>query len=233
MLGLSILVVVAVLVYVGVAQRVLDRLRLTDREALIFIAAMALGNFIPDIPITANVAVNIGGAVVPAILVVYLFVKAGTAKEKTRSIIATLVATGVVYGVNKIFPAQPLFGLPIDPMYLYAILAAAAGYAAGRSRRSAFIAGVSSMILVDVISRLEVAIIGGESSVTIGGAGLFDGVVIVGLLAVALAELFGESLERIQGGPKKHKSRSLTKGLSGPKVVPFNRDDDGNDDHED
>src|SRR5690348_17123578 len=86
---------------------------MTDREALIFIAAMALGNFIPDIPITANVAVNIGGAVVPAILVVYLFVNAGTAKEKTRFIIANLVATGVVYGVNIIFPAQPLFGLPI------------------------------------------------------------------------------------------------------------------------
>src|SRR5690554_5236152 len=115
MLGLTSLVIVAVLIYVGVAQRVLDRLRLTDREALLFIAAMALGNFI-EIPITARVAVNIGGAVVPAILAIYLFVKAGTAKEKTRAIIATVVATAVIYGVNKLFPATPLFPLPIDPM---------------------------------------------------------------------------------------------------------------------
>lgn len=227
MVGLTTLVIVAVLIYVGVAQRVLDRLRLTDREALLFIAAMAVGNFI-EIPITANVAVNIGGAVVPGILAVYLFVKAGTAKEKTRAIIATIVATAVIYAVNKLVPATPLFPLPIDPMYFYAILAAAAGYIAGRSRRSAFIAGVLSMILIDVISRLEVAYIGGDSSVTIGGAGLFDGVVIVGILAVALAEIFGESLERIQGGPKKHESRSLTKGLSSPgsKVVKLRKDED-------
>lgn len=224
-MGMTLLVIVAILIYVGVAQRILDRMRLTDREALLFIAAMALGNFI-EVPITANVAVNIGGAVVPAALAIYLFVKAGTAKEKTRSIIATLVATAVIYGANKLFPATPLFPLPIDPMYLYAILAAAAGYIAGRSRRTAFIAGVLSMILVDIISRLEVAYIGGTSSVTIGGAGLFDGVVIVGILAVALAEIFGETLERIQGGPKKHESRSLTRGLSRPKVVKMRRDEE-------
>jgi len=226
MVGLTTLVIVAILIYVGVAQRVLDRMRLTDREALLFIAAMVLGNFLPEIPVTARVSVNIGGAVVPAILAIYLFVKAGTAKEKTRSIVALLAATAVIYGANKLIPVTPLFPLPIDPIYFYAILAAAAGYIAGRSRRSAFIAGVGSMILVDIISRLEVALTGGDSSVTIGGAGLFDGVVIVGILAVALAEIFGESLERIQGGPKKHESQSLTKGLSSPKVVKLSKDED-------
>ena len=200
MLGLSTLVIVAILIYAGVAQRVLDRMRLSDREALLFIAAMAAGNFLPEIPVTANVAVNIGGAVVPAVLAVYLFVKAGTAKEKTRAVLATLAATAVIYGANKLIPVTPLFPLPIDPIYFYAVLAAVAGYLAGRSRRSAFIAGVGSMILMDIISRVEAYVIGGESSVTIGGAGLFDGVVIVGILAVALAEIFGETLERVQGG---------------------------------
>ncbi|NLO88394.1 MAG: DUF1614 domain-containing protein [Firmicutes bacterium] len=225
MLGLSTLVIVAILIYAGVAQRVLDRMRLSDREALLFIAAMAAGNFLPEIPVTANVAVNIGGAVVPAVLAVYLFVKAGTAKEKTRAVLATLAATAVIYGANKLIPVTPLFPLPIDPIYFYAVLAAVAGYLAGRSRRLAFIAGVGSMILMDIISRVEAYVIGGESSVTIGGAGLFDGVVIVGILAVALAEIFGETLERVQGGPQKHRSRSLTRGLRNPKVVRL-RDND-------
>lgn len=224
MVGLTLLVIVAVLIYIGVAQRVLDRMRLSDRTALLFIAAMALGNFIPEIPITANVAINVGGAVVPAILAIYLFVKAGTAKERIRAALATLVTTGVVYGVSKLLPATPTLPLPIDPMYLYAILAAAAGYLAGRSRRSAFIAGVGSMILVDIISRLEVALTGGRGTVTIGGAGLFDGVVIVGILAVALAEAFGETLERIQGGPEEHESESLEQGLRRPNVVKFKKD---------
>lgn len=216
MVGLTLLVIVAVLIYAGLAQRVLDRMRLTDRGALFFIAAMVLGNFLPEIPITANVAINIGGAVVPAVLAVYLFIKAGTAKEKTRAVVATLVTTGIVYGVSKLAPATPLFPLPLDPMYLYAVLAAATGYIAGRSRRSAFIAGVGSMILVDVVSRIEVALTGGRGSVTIGGAGFFDSVVVVGILAVLLAEVFGETLERVQGGPAEHASESLTRGLRRP-----------------
>ncbi|MTI95153.1 MAG: DUF1614 domain-containing protein [Firmicutes bacterium] len=227
--GISTLIVVAILIYIGVAQRVLDRLRLTDREALLFIAAMAVGNMLPEIPITANVAVNIGGAVVPAVLVGYLLVRAGTAGERNRAIIATLVATAAIYGANKLLPAHPFEVLPVDPMYLWAVIAAAAGYLAGRSRRSAFIAGVGSMILFDVVSRIEVAYIGGESSVTIGGAGLFDGVVIVGVLAVALAEIFGETQERLQGGPSKNRPRNLKKGLSGPKVVPLRREKDDDD----
>lgn len=223
MVGLTLLVIVAVLIYAGIAQRVLDRMRLSDRGALLFLAAMALGNYLPEIPITANVAVNLGGAVVPAVLVVYLFIKAGTAKERVRAAIATLVTTGIIYGIGKLAPATPLFPLPIDPMYLYAILAAAAGYISGRSRRSAFIAGVGSMILLDIVSQVEVALIGGRGSVTIGGAGLFDGVVIVGILAVALVEVFGESLERIQGGPEEHESESLNRALSRPNVVKFRR----------
>lgn len=228
MVGLSLLVIVAVLIYAGIAQRVLDRLRLTDRAALLFIAAMALGNFLPELPVSANVSINIGGAVVPAALAVYLFVKAGSAKEKVRSVVATLVTTGIVYGVSKLVPTTPLFPLPIDPMYMYAILAAAAGYIAGRSRRSAFIAGVGSMILVDVISRIEVALTGGKGSVVIGGAGFFDGVVIVGILAVALAEVFGETLERIQGGPEEHDSESLDENLRRPNVVKFRKNDEEN-----
>lgn len=226
MVGLTILVVVAVLIYAGIAHRALDRMRLSDRGALLFIGAMALGNFLPDIPVTANVAVNIGGAIVPGILAVYLFIKAGSTKEKVRAVLATLVTTGLVYGISKLMPATPLFPLPIDPMYFNAVVAAAAGYIAGRSRRSAFIAGVGSMILVDVVSRIEVALIGGKGSVTIGGAGLFDGVVIVGVLAVVLAEVFGESMERIQGGPKKHRAESLNRGLQQPDVGKSKEGDD-------
>ena len=41
--GMLVLTVVAVLVFFGVAQRVLDRMRLTDRQALLLVAAMFVG----------------------------------------------------------------------------------------------------------------------------------------------------------------------------------------------
>ncbi|MCW3491501.1 DUF1614 domain-containing protein [Dethiobacter alkaliphilus] len=213
-IGMIVLVVVAVLVYLGAAQRVLDRLRLTDRAALLFLGAMVVGGFLPDIPITDNVSINIGGGIIPIVLAVYLFIKAGSTKEKVRAVLAALVTGGVVYAAMKIMPSEPTYNYFLDPMYLFAIIAAVVGYLAGRSRRSAFIAGSMGILLTDIFSRIEIAIYGGSGSMSIGGAGVFDAIVISGILALLLAEIFGESRERIQGGPSQDRPDSLKKGLS-------------------
>ncbi len=61
-IGTIILVIVAALIYFGLAHRVLDRLYVTDKAALAVIAAMILGSFI-SLPIphrNIGVSVNIG-----------------------------------------------------------------------------------------------------------------------------------------------------------------------------
>ena len=35
----------------------------------------------------------------------------------------------------------------------------------------------------------------------IGGAGVFDAMIVAGIIAVALAEIVGETRERLSGGP--------------------------------
>ena len=50
--GLILLLIAGVLVLLGVGQRVLDKLRLTDRQALLWIALILAGGLIPEIPIT-------------------------------------------------------------------------------------------------------------------------------------------------------------------------------------
>lgn len=213
-IGMIVLVVVAIVIYLGAAQRVLDRLRLTDRAALLFVGAMVVGGFLPEIPLSDNVSVNIGGGIVPVVLAVYLFIKAGTTKEKVRAVLAALIAAVAVYAAMKIMPLEPTYNQFLDPMYLFAILAAVVGYLAGRSRRSAFIAGSMGLLLTDIFSRIEIAVRGGSGRMSIGGAGVFDAIVIGGILALLLAELFGETRERIQGGPAKGRPESLRKGLS-------------------
>jgi uncharacterized membrane protein len=213
-IGMLVLVAVAVVIYLGAAQRVLDRLRLTDRAALIFVGAMVVGGFLPDIPITDNVSINIGGGIIPIILAVYLWIRAGTTKEKVRAVVAALVTGAVVYAAMKIMPTEPTYNYFLDPMYVFAIIAAVVGYLAGRSRRSAFIAGSMGLLLTDIISRIEVAIRGGAGRLSIGGAGVFDAIVIGGILALLLAEIFGETRERLQGGPSEDRPESLKIGLS-------------------
>ncbi|NLL49014.1 MAG: DUF1614 domain-containing protein, partial [Firmicutes bacterium] len=76
--GTALLLLVAALIYFGVGQRLLDRMRLTDTQALIFIALMIGGSFV-TIPLhqgRTSVSLNLGGAVVPLALVVYLLARA-------------------------------------------------------------------------------------------------------------------------------------------------------------
>ena len=91
-LGMIILVVASILVFFGVAQRLLDRLKLSDKAALVIIGALIVGSFI-DIPLwrgNTEVILNVGGGLVPIGLTVYLLITAGTTKEWVRALIATV-----------------------------------------------------------------------------------------------------------------------------------------------
>jgi len=197
---LVILVFVSVLILLGVAHRVLDRLRLTDGGALAVIAAILVGTFIPDIGITENVAVNIGGALIPIALAVYLFIKAGTAKERTRAVVAAVAAGAAVYGLSKFLPAGPEENQFMNYNYLYALIGGGIAYLLGRSRRSAFIAGIMAIILSDLVQAVVNWYTGIPGRTVFGGAGAFDATIIAGVFAVVLAEVVGETREKMQGG---------------------------------
>lgn len=200
--GLTVLVIVSILILFGIGHRVLDRMRLSDKTALLFLAAIFIGTLLPDIPITKRFSINIGGAIVPIILVVYLYVKAGTREEKMRSIWASIISGAAVYVMGKILPSEPET-MVFDPNYIYGILAGIIGYLFGRSRRASFIAGVMGVILADIAQGIENAVLNIPTPVRLGAGGAMDAVVISGLLAVILAEFIGEIREKMQGGTKK------------------------------
>lgn len=193
--GIVILLVVAVIVYAGFAHRALDRLRLSDKAALVFLVAMLIGGFLPDLMLGRDLGINIGGGIIPLILVGYLFSKAES-WEIGRTVLAVLIATAVVYGTIKIMPLEPTYNFFLDPLYLIAIVAGLVAYLAGRSRRGAFIAGVLAIIFSDLLAFVENSLMGVRAGTIIGGAGFFDAVVISGFIALGLAELFGETAER-------------------------------------
>lgn len=105
-IGMVLLTVVAVLVFFGVAQRVLDKLYLSDRAALILIALMFFGTLIPNVTI-GNVSISIGGAVIPFGVCVYLLARAGTAKERVRAILGSLITAGIIYALSHFLPDEP------------------------------------------------------------------------------------------------------------------------------
>ncbi|ACA59688.1 DUF1614 domain-containing protein [Candidatus Desulforudis audaxviator] len=221
--GIIILIVVSVLIYLGAAQRVLDRLRLTDRAALVILGTLIVGSLI-DIPFAiGNIAfaINVGGALVPIALAVYLLSRAGTGFEVARALVAALITAVVVFGIGSFL----MTGLPepagrfafADIIYIYPVVAAVIAYAVGRSRRGAWIAATLGVLLADVFHGALLATRGLTGLVHFGGAGVFDVVVVAGVLAVLLAEIAGELRERVQGGPRtKGRDPSLLVDLRTP-----------------
>ena len=147
----------------------------------------------------ARVTVNLGALVVIG-LAVYVFIKAGTAWEKIRALIAAAVTAMVLFLAARFLGAEPE-NIFIDPIYIYPLVAGVVGYLAGRSRRGAFFAAIIGVLSVDVAQFIWLSSTGLQGTVAVGGAGAFDSLVVAGILAGLLAETIGEVLERISGGP--------------------------------
>ncbi|HWR45273.1 DUF1614 domain-containing protein [Sporomusa sp.] len=201
-LGMILLLVVSVLVYFGLAHRILDRMRMTDKQALLFIAGIVVGSFI-DIPIMRSpmqITINVGGAVLPILLSIYLIFKADETAERVRAIVASLLVAGAVSLGARYLPYEPE-NMFLDPKLIYGLSAGLIAYLAGRSRRSAFIGGILGIVLSDIIHIVTLSGLGIPGTTAIGGAGAFDVTIIAGLVAVMIAELVGETREKLQGGP--------------------------------
>lgn len=197
-LGMILLVVLALLILFGVLQRVLDRMALTDKQALVLVALIFVGGWLPDIRL-GMVSLNIGGALVPFGVSIYLFFHSGTGKERIRCLVASVLTAAVIYVISLFFPADPV-AMPFDPMILYGLCGGVIAWLMGRSRRSAFIAGVLGVILADAATGVVNWSRGIQQTLYLGGAGALDAIVLSSVTAVMLCELFGEIMERIARG---------------------------------
>ena len=233
-IGMIILLVVGVLVYFGIAHRILDRMRLTDRQALLFIAAVIVGSFI-NIPIMSSpidVSINVGGGLLPLALAVYLIAKADETAERVRAVLSAIVVAGAVFLGSRYLPYEPE-DMFLDPKLMYGLAAGIIAYVAGRSRRSAFIGGVLGIILSDAVHAVTLVQRGIPGTTAIGGAGAFDVVMIAGIVGVMLAELVGETREKLQGGPVlgAHRPEGLyefSKELEPQRTRKFSKDTEEN-----
>ncbi len=116
-----------------------------------------------------------------------------------RSAIAAVVTALVLFIGARFLGAEPETVF-IDPIYLYPLVAGIVGYLAGRSRRGSFFAAVMAVLALDIGQFVYLLQSGVRGTVHLGGAGAFDSLVLAGILAILLAELVGERLERMAGG---------------------------------
>lgn len=132
------------------------------------------------------IAVNVGGAVIPGLLSLYLFVRN---RLWVRGLLATL---GVAVVCHLL--ARPVPGLGIAlPVFVPPLSAAAIALLLSRRQAAAlaYISGcLGTLIGADLLNLDEVQGLGAPVA-SIGGAGTFDGIFLTAILAVLIASIFG------------------------------------------
>lgn len=148
------------------------------------------------------VAVNVGGAVIPVLLVIYLMSRYGIGR---RGLVALAVVTAVTHLLARPVPGV---GIALPPL-LPALAAAGAALLLDRrgAPRTAFIAGtLGTLIGADLLNLGGLQDLGAPV-VSIGGAGTFDGVFLTGIIAVLLAGATGSGRKsrREAGDPPRER----------------------------
>ncbi len=191
-----------VLIYLFVMHRALDRLRMGKIHALLLVVAMLIGGRLPALFLGGDLYANIGGGIIPVAICAYLILIADTREEKFRGLITAVISAGAIWIIDRTLPLTPgSWGYLFDPLYLPAAIAGLIAYLLGRSRRSSFIGGVLTIIVLDLAAWGENIIRAvRHNPIVLGGAGAFDATLVAGVIAVMLAEVIGEVRERLERG---------------------------------
>jgi len=127
------------------------------------------------------IAVNLGGAIVPTLISLYLLFTTGLL---VRGVLGIAIVSAIVYRI-----ARPIPGVGIAvPLFVPPLIAAATGLvlAPDHAPALAYMAGTMGCLIgADLLNLHRLAGLGAPVA-SIGGAGTFDGIFFTGIIAVLL-----------------------------------------------
>jgi uncharacterized membrane protein len=182
LLGLALLLVVFVLmVELRILRYAYRKIGVPPRYMFAVLVVSLVGSHV-NIPLYAVgrtvVAINVGGALVPILLSVYLFFRT---RLYGRMVAGTVIVALIVHALARVVPGA---GIAV-PMLIPPLVAAAVGLVLSfrRAPPVAYVAGsMGTLVGADLLNLHRVADIGARV-VSIGGAGTFDGVFLTGIIA--------------------------------------------------
>jgi len=205
----GIFVVVIVLIQVGALRYAYMSLGLSSHAAMLLLFGSLIGSYfnipvvnLPEqqvvsgevidffgmqyvVPVVQDwpgtlLAVNVGGAVIPTLVSLYLVIKYNLwIKGAAAVAFVAFVCHSLAYPVPGIGIAEPVF-VPVIALVLSRPYAARLAYVGGC---------LGALIGADLLNLDKVQGLGAPVA-SIGGAGTFDGVFLTGILAVLLASIY-------------------------------------------
>ena len=206
--------VLLLLIQLGVLRYAYMRLGISSNAALLLLFASLVGSYfnvpvvyLPEeqqvlsqqvidffgmryvVPVVAHwpgtlIAVNVGGAVLPTLMSIYLLARN---QLWVQTALATAVVAAVCYWLSR-----PIPGLGIaEPVFVPAVTAAIVALLLSREHAAqlAYIGGsLGTLIGADLLNLGNIRGLGAPVA-SIGGAGTFDGIFLIGIVAVLIASL--------------------------------------------
>jgi uncharacterized membrane protein len=152
-------------------------------------------HIVPDIRDSRTViAVNVGGAVIPTLMSIYLLIKR---ELWVKGLVATAIVALVIHWM-----ADPVPGLGIAvPIFMPVLVTAVVAVMLSRDESAplAYIAGSLGTLIGADLTNLDKVRGLGAPVASIGGAGTFDGIFLTGILAVLLASLYARPRAALAG----------------------------------
>jgi uncharacterized membrane protein len=206
---------ITVLIQIGLMRYVYARLGITPATAMLLLLASLLGSYI-NIPIAhlpeetmiigehvdflgmeyviprqvdwpgTIIAINLGGAVIPILLSIYLLAKN---RIWIPGIIATTAVSAICHAVAKPVPGAGI----VIPIFIPPVIACAVACIVSWSEAPAvaYVSGsLGALIGADLLNLGNIRGLGTPVA-SIGGAGTFDGIFVTGIVAVVLASVIG------------------------------------------
>ena len=210
----ALFVVVLILIQLGVLRYAYMRLGLSSGGALLLLFGSLIGSYfnipvaeLPEqrvvsgqvdffgmryvVPVVTEwpgtiIAVNVGGALIPTLMSIYLLIRN---QLWLRGALATAIVAAVCHLLS-----HPVPGVGIaEPVFVPAAVTAVAALLLSREHPAslAYIGGsLGTLIGADLLSLDKIQGLGAPVA-SIGGAGTFDGIFLIGILAVLIASLTG------------------------------------------
>jgi uncharacterized membrane protein len=205
-----ILLLLVLFIHIQIFSLVLDKLGLSPESAALLLITTLLGSAVnlPLVKVRAEpppepppemprywpfrpppftgytvIAINVGGALIPILFSIYLFM------SKPLPLATVLLAIAFVSAISYAF-SRPIAGLGIGmPIFIAPLTAAVIALllAPEHSAPLAYICGTMGVLVGADLLRLNSIPKLGAPLASIGGAGTFDGIFFTGIIAVLLA----------------------------------------------
>lgn len=186
-IGLILLAILAILIFFGLAERFFRQLGINNWLAFLFVLALVIGAIVPNITIGKVFSLNVGGFLVPLVIMTVLMLIMKSGSEILRGILGIISVASVAVATRMLI--EPTIGaLILASSLIIGFVGGMVAFLVGQSRLAALASAMGGIVLGDIIINFLYTFVIGGYNFSLGSLGVFDSIIIASIFSILLYE---------------------------------------------